>query len=458
MMKAFIRLIVQSAKETRKMLKIGDFSRLSQVSIKILRHYDDIGLFKPAQVDRFTGYRYYTLDQLPRLNQILALKDLGLSLEQITNLLNENIVLDQIQVMLRLKRAELQQQMADTQARLVRVEMRLRHIEMEDKMVDYEILVKRVEAQRVLAIREVAHTVNDISRLFEEVNQALQQHGIKSAAPWIAMYHHQGYRETDMDLEIAIPVKESVTENLPLDRERHMTIRTIPAIETAVSTLLQGNYTAIGDVYAALSRYIYTNGYGFVGPAREVYIRGPKHSSNVDDYLTEIQEPVSKITGEIVFEDSDFPEGWKDFRPVRIPYSQFSQRARQALQFAEVAAEKLGQPQILPVHVLLGLLQEKDGMAGVVLQNSKLTLDTIQGKMPVGSKPTLEPQISGAARQIVVYASREAQQLGHDYIGTEHLLLGLLQQGEADILQIFVENGISPAQIRSEVLRLVNSL
>ena len=97
-------------------------------------------------------------------------------------------------------------------------------------------------------------------------------------------------------------------------------------------------------------------------------------------------------------------------------------------------------------------------MAGVALQNLGLTLDLIQGRMPAGSNPTLEPQVSSAARQIVAYASVEAQQLGHDYIGTEHLLLGLLQQGEADILQIFDENGISPEQIRSEILRLVNSL
>ena len=135
------------------MLKIGDFSRLSQMSIKMLRHYDDIGLFKPAHVDRFTGYRYYTLDQLPRLNYILALKDLGLSLEQVANLLDKNIALDQIQTMLRLKRAELQQLLDDTQARLERVDLRLRHLEMEDKMPDYEIIIKRIEPQRVLSIR-----------------------------------------------------------------------------------------------------------------------------------------------------------------------------------------------------------------------------------------------------------------------------------------------------------------
>ena len=94
------------------MFRIGDFSRLSQVPVTALRFYDDMGLFKPAQVDRFTGYRYYTLEQLPRLNRILALRDLGLSLEQIAELLDEAVPAEQIRGMLRLKQAELQQHIA----------------------------------------------------------------------------------------------------------------------------------------------------------------------------------------------------------------------------------------------------------------------------------------------------------------------------------------------------------
>ncbi|MDZ4875250.1 MAG: hypothetical protein CLLPBCKN_004646 [Chroococcidiopsis cubana SAG 39.79] len=62
------------------MFKIGDFSKLSRVSIKALRLYDEMGLSKPIQVDQFTSYRYYCASQLPRLNRILALKDLGFSL------------------------------------------------------------------------------------------------------------------------------------------------------------------------------------------------------------------------------------------------------------------------------------------------------------------------------------------------------------------------------------------
>jgi DNA-binding transcriptional MerR regulator len=439
------------------LLKIGDFSRLCQVSIKMLRHYDDLGLLKPAQVDRFTGYRYYTLDQLHRVNHILALKDLGLSLEQVANLLDNNIAPEQIQIMLRLKRAELQQLVDDTQARLERVDLRLRHIEMEDKMPDYEIIVKRIEPQRVLSIRETAPTVSDIRHLFEEVNRAVQEHSVKSIAPWIAMYHHQGYRESDMDLEIAIPVKDSVDLTLALDHGRHMTTCTIPAIETAVSVLLKGNYNAIGDVYAALSRYIHTNGYDYVGPAREVYIRGPEQSGDADEYLTEIQEPVTKSTGETPPEDADVPEGWKDLRPIRAHYARFTMRARQSLQLAEAAALELNQSEVQPVHVLLGLLREKDGMASVALRNLRLSLDAVQAKMPVGDHTTSETRVSDAARQIVAYASVESQAFGHDYIGTEHLLLGLLQQGESGVMRIVSASNLMVDSIRAEILRLLKN-
>jgi DNA-binding transcriptional MerR regulator len=78
------------------MLKIGDFSKLSQVSIQTLRHYDDLGLLRPAEVDRFTGYRYYTASQLPRLNRILALKDLGFALDQIALLLEAGVSPEQL--------------------------------------------------------------------------------------------------------------------------------------------------------------------------------------------------------------------------------------------------------------------------------------------------------------------------------------------------------------------------
>jgi DNA-binding transcriptional MerR regulator len=85
------------------MIKIGDFSKLAHVSIKTLHHYDDLGLLKPIHVDRYSGYRYYDIGQLSRLNRILALKDLGLSLEQVIELLRADLSTAEMRGMLRLK-------------------------------------------------------------------------------------------------------------------------------------------------------------------------------------------------------------------------------------------------------------------------------------------------------------------------------------------------------------------
>src|ERR671925_475829 len=107
------------------MFKIGEFSRLSRVSVRMLRHYDQLGLLTPSQTDRFTNYRYYSGDQLPRLNRILALRDLGFSLEQIAGMLDEDLSPEQLLGMLKLKRAEVEQQMQTEQSRLARLEARI---------------------------------------------------------------------------------------------------------------------------------------------------------------------------------------------------------------------------------------------------------------------------------------------------------------------------------------------
>jgi DNA-binding transcriptional MerR regulator len=137
------------------MLKIGDFSKLAQVSVKTLRYYGRLGLLKPAWIDRFTGYRYYALDQLPRLNRILALKGLGFSLEQVQRLLRDDLSAAELRGMMRMKHAELERQVQTEQSRLARVEARLRQIELEGTMPEYEVVFKTVPPQRVIGIRDV---------------------------------------------------------------------------------------------------------------------------------------------------------------------------------------------------------------------------------------------------------------------------------------------------------------
>jgi len=91
------------------MIRIGDFSKLSRIPVKTLRYYDEMGLLQPVQVDPFTGYRLYEYSQLSDLNRILALKDLGFSLEEIGRLLDDGLSVEQMRGMLKLRETEARQ-------------------------------------------------------------------------------------------------------------------------------------------------------------------------------------------------------------------------------------------------------------------------------------------------------------------------------------------------------------
>lgn len=272
------------------MFRIGDFSRLSQVPVTALRFYDDMGLFKPAQVDRFTGYRYYTLEQLPRLNRILALRDLGLSLEQIAELLDEAVPAEQIRGMLRLKQAELQQDVREQQARLARVEARLRQIESEDKMPDYDVVLKKLEPLHILSIREIVPTVEQIAPLWTETYKALRATGYDEVSPCFSIGYDEELTLTNMDMEVIYPVAASCPSAIKLDGGRQMTTRELEGVESAACIVHRGDYNGLGAAYAALGKWISANGYAFAGPPREVYLRG----GGGPEAVTEIQWPVEK--------------------------------------------------------------------------------------------------------------------------------------------------------------------
>jgi len=130
------------------MLKIGDFSRLSQVSVKTLRYYDEVALLKPTQVDEVSGYRHYSVAQLGQLHRILALRDLGFSLDQIGYVLEADLSIEELRGMLRLRRAEQQQRLLKEQERLDRVEALLQLIHQENTVNTDAVITKDTAAQR----------------------------------------------------------------------------------------------------------------------------------------------------------------------------------------------------------------------------------------------------------------------------------------------------------------------
>ncbi len=270
------------------MFKIGEFSRLTHVPVKTLRYYDELGLMKAVAVDRFTGYRYYSAGQLPRLNRILALKDLGLSLAQIAQLLDGGLPPEQLRGMLRLKQAELQQQMLEEQARLDRVEWRLRQIEQEGAMSTQEVVIKKVPAMTVASVRDVIPTYSDVGRLYDELMPYLGQHRIRPAGPPLAIYYDTEYRERDVDVEAAIPVMESAPAG------GRVATRQLPAVEQMASTIHLGPFEGLTGTYSRLMGWIEANGYRISGPNREVYVQC-EPGSDPSTYVTEVQFPVERV-------------------------------------------------------------------------------------------------------------------------------------------------------------------
>jgi len=276
------------------MLKIGEFSRLSQVTINTLHHYDEIGLLKPAQVDPFTDYRYYTLDQLPHLHSIMALKELGLSLEEIAQLLLDDLPPEQIRGMLRLKRAEAQQRVREDQARLAQIEFRLRQIEMRGRLQNVDILVKRIEPFHALTLRRSARTRAEREAVRDPIGTAVQQGLIQpSGIPALALniYYEEEFRGDYEDYEICIPVPAAHTPTVTVGHLGVFTLREIPTIEAA-TYLHRGDYDALSEKYLFLQRWAVENGYKLSGTWRFVWHRGPMHRVAPTEYLTELQHPV----------------------------------------------------------------------------------------------------------------------------------------------------------------------
>lgn len=273
------------------MFKIGDFSRLCRVPVSALRYYADIGLLQPAQVDAFTGYRYYSLDQLARLHRILALKDLGLSLDQIRLILTDALPASEIRGMLRLKEAETQAQLAAQQAQLERVRARLRYIEQEDNaMPTQEVVLKAVDPLTALSRREIAPTGDHVAALMTELAMTVMPAGVEIVGAPFTMFHDDEFKTADLDVEIVFPVASGSRLSFDLGEGRQASTREIAGLPQAACVLHEGGYETLPEAYSAIGKWIEANGYRIAGPAREVYLRPPGEETP----LTEIQFPVTE--------------------------------------------------------------------------------------------------------------------------------------------------------------------
>jgi DNA-binding transcriptional MerR regulator len=270
------------------MFTIGDFARLGRVSVRMLRHYDALGLLTPAEVDPDSAYRRYSVDQLPRLNRLIALKDLGFKLEQVRAILDESVDAEELAGMLRLRRAELEAQITGDTKRLARVEARLRAIQEEGQMITQEVTLKSVPAIRVAELQGTAGSwaPEDISpeirSLFGELGERLSAAGVTPCGDPIA--HYEPRDDDSITVSAAVPV------DLEPGEHDGFTVRDLPPIEQAATLLHYGAMNGVVPSYEALSLWAQENGLRTVGLSREVTLECP---ADEDSWVTELQMVVA---------------------------------------------------------------------------------------------------------------------------------------------------------------------
>jgi DNA-binding transcriptional MerR regulator len=262
------------------MLRIGDFARLSQVSVKALRFYDEIGLLKPTSVDRTTGYRYYAPHLLARLNQILALKELGFSLAEITALLQTDLSDGQVRAVLVRKRAELSQRITREQAQLAQVDAWLQQLIAATSAEESLIAVKQAPAQLVASVRATLGSYDEAEELFSELQHHLRRH--QRSGQRAAIWHACANSGRQIDCEALIWLHQRVPE------KRRVRVYELPA-STAACVLHQGKDETIEQTYRVARRWIKAQGYQMTEPNREIY--WPDAQAGASS-LTEIQFPV----------------------------------------------------------------------------------------------------------------------------------------------------------------------
>ncbi len=277
------------------MFRIGEFSKLAQVSIRMLRHYDEIGLLTPAHVDNFTGYRYYTAAQLPDINRIVALKELGLSLEQVARLLQANLSEDELRGMLLLKKEQTEQAIREEIERLKSIEARLEQVASTGKMDDIALVVKSIPPQPYLCFRDVMPDLNACFGLVNDIQQALPDEARKTLRHYVAVSHDPFFDTENIDIEMGYILTDNIADSVRLDAKRVMEVRELEGVETMLCASVVGNATdGHRRCFNAMAYWLEKQGYRFAGAGREVIMNFPKQSED-ETMVAEIQFPVEKV-------------------------------------------------------------------------------------------------------------------------------------------------------------------
>ncbi len=271
------------------MLKIGDFSKLSRISIRMLRHYDELGLLTPKTTDDFTGYRYYAEAQLPVAGRIAALKDMGFSLAAIGQILKSYDNPRALAEFLSVKQAEMQIEAEEANRRLLLLETAIKRLRKDETAMNYNVNVKIMPERYVASVRKVIPAYDQEGILWGILMQETAHLGMQIAdnCSSLAIFHDDGYKEGDVDVEVQMTIKGSYQNT------KNVVFKTEPAVEIASATY-KGSYDQLAAVNHAVAGWVQDNGYEFGDMMFCIYHVSPHQTQNPDEYVTEVCYAVKK--------------------------------------------------------------------------------------------------------------------------------------------------------------------
>jgi DNA-binding transcriptional MerR regulator len=274
------------------MFRIGEFAQIAQVSSRQLRFYDQLGLLQPAHTDSQTGYRYYSIRQLPRLNSILALKELGLSLEQIGPLLKDQVSPADLRGMLMMKRAQVEQALRQEEVRLRHIESRIAQIDRSGGIEGYDVVTKSVAAAPFLSLRCSCNGMEEAMQMVRRV----AEDGAKQIRPslrdkFIVVSRNES--ETEMlDLEIGYSLTRASDAAVRIAGGHVLGAGELPAVETMAAIVRQGTNVESHISFSAIGTWIEANNYEIAGPCREIFLEPVTAPPGIEGALVEMQYPV----------------------------------------------------------------------------------------------------------------------------------------------------------------------
>lgn len=267
------------------MFKIGEFSKLTQVSIRMLRYYDEVGLLKAAEVDKWTGHRMYSVTQIPRLNRILYLRDSGFNVSEIALALEMDDAL--LLEMLEQKRLEIEQTIQNEHKKIRKIAIAKNQIQENKGELHYNISIKAIPEYQVLSFRKVVPNYYCEGDLWKELSAFAKKHKIEISSFTFSIYHDTEYKEQNVDIELCVPVNKQFKALPPFY------YRTVEPIPIMACTLVYGDFSNIKRGYLAFAKWLQKNSkYQISSPVRQIVHRGPWNEENPAKYLTEIQIPL----------------------------------------------------------------------------------------------------------------------------------------------------------------------